>query len=289
MIDGIYDHLKQDFERVYKKLDDSPFTTRGLISYYDVLKAHYLISDYFIHEGEEVVYGLKDANTLGSALGRQVTGYGEYQKWKKPEEICATLFFGLVKNHAFHDANKRTALLTLLYQLYRFGRTIQVRQIEFENLAVNVAMSNYKNYKKFEKFKNKEDGEILFLADFIRSATRNIDKRFYPVTYQQLNTLLKRYDCYIEDATGNYADIMKIKQEKTLLGLGTKQRHVRMIQIGFPGWKRQVNPKALKEVLKACQLTDEHGIDSHSFFHDGEPLNALIDIYRGPLKRLKDR
>lgn len=289
MIEGIYDHLQKDFERAYKRVDDSPFTSRGLVSYYDVLKAHYLIADYFISEGEEVTYGLKDSNILGSALGRQITGYGEFQKWKEPVEICATLFYGLIKNHAFHDANKRTALLTLLYQLYRFGKTTTVRQVEFESLAVNVAMSNYRNYKKFEKFKNKEDGEILFLADFIRSATRNIDKKFYPVTFQQFNTLLKKHDCYIEDASGNYADIKKIRKEKGFLGLNTKEKHVRVLQIGFPGWKRQVNPKALKEVLKACELTEHHGVDSHSFFHNGEPLNALIDIYSGPLRRLKDR
>src|SRR5688572_5402496 len=111
MIEGIYNHLQKDFERVYKNIDDTPFISRNLISYYDVLKAHYLIADYFITEGEDFTYGVKDINTLGSALGRQVTGYESYIKWKKPEEICATLFYGLVNDHAFHDANKRTALL----------------------------------------------------------------------------------------------------------------------------------------------------------------------------------
>lgn len=287
MIEGIHPKLNSEFIREINMVDDEPFATNGLICFNDVLKAHYLIADYFIGEGEEVIFGVKDFNILGSALGRQITGFGTFQKWNKPEEICATLFYGLVKNHAFHDANKRTALLVLLYQIDRYGKTIKAKQIEFEDLAVNVANNNLTCYEKYKSFKDKEDGNISFIADFIKSRTRIIDKKSYVVTFQELNRLLKRHDCYIEDASGNYANVFKIEKNKGIFGNKTKPK--RVLQIGFPGWKKQVNGKALKELLKATNLTEENGVDSHAFFREAEPLGALIDQYSGPLKRLKDR
>lgn len=284
----ILPYLKQDFDRVYKKLDDTKFKELNLISYEDVLKAHYLIADYFHNDGEEIVYGVKDLNILGSALGRQLTGFGSYQKWNRSEEICATLFYGLIKNHAFHDGNKRTALLVLLYHLYRQGKTINVKQREFENLAVRIAADDYEAYRKFLKYKHMPDSKILFIADFLRNSTYSIDKKAYTITYQELDTLLRKYDCYLSDASGNFINVIKIKKEK-FLGVLNKEKPVRVLQIGFHGWKRQIHPKALKEVLKATELTAENGFDSQVFFKGAEPLYSLIDEYRGPLKRLKDR
>lgn len=286
MIDGIHEYLNQDFKRIYESLDDEPFISRGIISYNDVLKAHYLIANQFINEGETVTYGVKDKNILGSALGRQLTGLGGYSKWEKPEEICATLFYGLIKNHAFHDVNKRTALLTLLYQLHKFGRTIKVKQIEFERLAVNVADDNYETYNQFKKFKNKEDPEVLFIADFIHHSTRAIDKKYYLVTFHDFNRLLKRYNCYIEEVGGNFANVVKIKKKGWFV---KEDFHEKIKQIGFPGWKKQVDKNTLREVLKSAELTEKKGIDSEAFFKEGQPLSSLIDIYYKPLSRLRDK
>jgi len=281
--------LKEEYERTISQIVDDPFIGNGLINYIDVIKAHYLIADYFMNEGEETICGVKDFNILGSALGRQITGFGTYKKWTKPEEICATLFFGLIKDHAFHDANKRTALLILLYQLNRIGRTVNVKQKEFEDLAVDIAASDYSRYKRYKNFVKTQDPEVLFIADFIKKKTREIDKRYYPITFQEFDRLLRKHGCYLEDATGNYINVIKYVKEKGFLGFGSRSVPKVVFQIGFPGWKKQVNPKALKETLKACELTDDYGIDSQSFFFDADPLSALIDEYRGPLKRLKDK
>lgn len=281
--------IEEEYLRTVGRIEDDPFSDILLISYKDVIKAHYLIADYFINEGEETICGIKDFNILGSALGRQITGFGTYQKWTKTEEICATLFYGLIKNHAFHDANKRTALLVLLYQLHRQGRTIDVKQKEFEALAVAIAANKLSKYKRFENFKKHPDAEVLFIADFIRRSTRSIDKKYYTITFREFDVLLRKHGYFLEDATGNYINVFKVVKETSLLGLSTKYSHKKIFQIGFPGWKKQIGPKALKETLKACELTDEHGIDSQTFFFGADSLNALIDEYRGPLKRLKDK
>lgn len=86
-----------------------------------------------------MLIGVRDTNLLGSAIGRQNIRFGGKTKYTDKIDICATLFFGLVKNHSFSDGNKRTALLILLYQLGLFGYMPNVSQKKFEKLVVSVA------------------------------------------------------------------------------------------------------------------------------------------------------
>ena len=52
---------------------------------------------------------------------------------------------------------------------------------------------------------------------------------------------------------------------------------------------KEVNVKALKSILRATGLTPEKGFDSQVLFKDADPFEVLIDRYRGPLRRLKDK
>ena len=63
----------------------------------------------------------------------------------------------------------------------------------------------------------------------------------------------------------------------------------RVKQIGFPGWKKQIYPKAFKETLKALHFTPENGYDYSVFMEDAEPLYKIIQDYERPLSRLKDK
>lgn len=283
--------IQQEFERNLALIEDDPFDSEKMISYKEILKAHFLIIDFFSSNTESITYGVKDFNLLGSTLGRQLAGYGGFQKWKKPEEICATLFYGIVKNHAFHDANKRTGLLTLIYHLLKYGRTIDTQQKEFEKLALCVAadrLTDFKNFKE-RRYQKLEDKEIIFISDFIRRNTREIEKKYYPVTYQEFDKLLKRQGFHFEISNEGFVDVVGEATQKKFFGLIEQRYQKRYIQVGFPGWKRQINPKAVKEILKATGLTAENGIDSKVFFWDAEPLTGLIDQYRNPLIRLKDK
>lgn len=282
--------LQEEFDRHIEQVNEDPFAVdKKLICFREVIKAHYLIADYFMAEGEQIICGVKDMNILGSSLGRQVTGFGAFNKWESPEEKCATLFFGLIKNHPFHDANKRTALLTLLYHLSKLDRVIDTEQKEFENLAVNVAGDTYEGYKRFKRFREQSDKEVRFISDFLRKNTRKIDKQIYQITFQEFDTLLRKFDVFLENPHGNHIDVTQVKEKKKFFGLKIEKERRKIIQIGFPGWKKQVYPRTLKEVLRIANLTSEHGVDSQSFFKGVEPFGALIDQYSGPLKRLKDK
>ena len=53
----------------------------------------------------------------------------------------------------------------------------------------------------------------------------------------------------------------KQRKKKKFFGLLKRNKETRVLQIGFPGWKRQINPKAVKNVLKMCGLF-ENGLIS---------------------------
>ena len=50
--------LKQDYHYVVEKYKPKEYVPSGMISEMDVIRAHYLIADYFISEGDEVHYGI---------------------------------------------------------------------------------------------------------------------------------------------------------------------------------------------------------------------------------------
>jgi death-on-curing protein len=289
--------IKSEYERWFKKIgEEDPYSTVTSIGIHDVLRAHFLIADYFYDFGEGIGgVGPRSADLLHSAMSRQNVSLGQKEKWKDPVDKCATLFFGLVKNHSFHDGNKRTAFLTALYQLQKIGRWPEKPTVAspeprkaFEKLTVRVAGNKLDEYPKFKHFRDTEDPEVNFISEFFKRNTRRVDSRYYVITYNQLNTILTRYKCRLGNPSGNKIDVFKTIKDKNFWGK-TIEREVKCAQVGFPSWKTQVGKGAIGEVRRATGLTREKGVDSQAFFHGADQLEALIPIYHGPLKRLADK
>ncbi|MDX1454047.1 MAG: type II toxin-antitoxin system death-on-curing family toxin [Gammaproteobacteria bacterium] len=257
----------------------------------DVLRAHFLIVDHFYSEGRGIGgVGPRDPNLLHSAVYRQFVSFDGNDKWKDPFERCATLVYGLVKDHPFHDANKRTGLLVLLYFLARINRSPTIKQRPLENFVVDIAENNLKKRRvKKSSGRRSNDPEIIWIADFIRKNSRKRDNRYYTITYQELDQRLRDYGFCLDNPHKNFIDVCKIKSKRKF-GFGPKDTSLQKIaQIGFPGWKRQVGKGAISTVRREAKLTTEHGVDSESFFHGADPIYSLIDQYHAPLKRLAFR
>jgi death-on-curing family protein len=90
--------------------------------------------------------GPRSLDLLYSALSRQFTSYGGIRKWNGLYENCATLMFGLIMNHPFHDANKRTALLSTLSLLHRKRQIITLPQKKLDSLVVAIAGNQLRSY-----------------------------------------------------------------------------------------------------------------------------------------------
>lgn len=290
---NIHPLLLDDYKRTKQGIKNyEAFDKEGLIGFDEILRAHYLIADYFSDEEKGIVYGMKSETLLGSALGRQITGFGNIDKWKSPIEICGTLFYGLIKNHAFHDGNKRTAFLILIYHLEKYNLQFKDKNKKerIETLAVNVAANELDgNYERYQQFKHDEDAEVRFVIDYLERNTRKFNKRFYAVTFSDFNHLLGRFDVQLTNPHGGFIDVCQYKVPKSFLGLRTKKKWCKVYQIGFTGWKRKVGMKALRETLKAVNLTTSNGVDSEVFFKGADILAVLIDEYNDPLRRLKDK
>lgn len=272
--------------------DDDPYNANGNIGIRDVLRAHFLIADYFYGRG----YGMggigpKEPNLLHSAVYRQFTGFDGKDKWETSYERCATLIFGIVKDHPFHDGNKRTALLVLLFFLNRTNRTPTIGQKELEDFIVDIADNELKKYRRLQELEAKRnDPEIRFIADYLRRNSRLLDKRYYTITYKELDARLRDFQHCLNNPHKNYIDVCRIEESRGFLGLGTqKMRLVKVAQIGFPGWKSQVGKAAIATVRKETKLVPEKGIDSEIFYRGANPLYSLIAEYSGPLERLAHR
>jgi len=282
--------VKEEYERSLRIYSPRE-SVEGILSEKDVFDAHFLLADFFISTGELARFGILNFDMLSSAVARQFVGYGKESKWNDPYSKIATLTFGLTKDHAFQDGNKRTALLCMVLALHRQKRIMTCKKNELETLLVRIAANTMNEYKYFHRYQEKhgEDAVVVFTADFLRSKSRVINNKFRTLTYEEFNQKLKQYDVWLENPNGAFIDVMQKEKEKKLFGLIQKDKPVKRLQIGFPGMKRQINLKAVNCVLQATGLTPENGIDRQTFYEGTEPEYRLIEEYFEILKRLKDR
>lgn len=262
----------------------------------DVLRAHFMIADFFAKEGEGIGgFGPKDIHMLVSAIGRQHVSFGGQEKWTSVHEKAATLLFGMVMNHPFHDANKRTAFLSTVHYLYVHGFGVIVTEKEFEDITVLVADHGLDKFRRFKTLKKDGvgDPEVRFLAHYLKKSTRKIDKKQYLVTYRELEKILRRYDVLLENPKNNSIDVMRwedVTVKKGFFGKSRTTKEIRKVcSLGFPGWSKQVGKGRIAHIRKELGLTSEAGVDSQSFFYEVDDLSGLLAKYEGALRRLATR
>jgi death-on-curing protein len=214
-----------------------PYYSKFTIGLHEVFQAHFLLIDFFFDVGEGIGgVGPKNMNLLHSALSRQFAEYGGKPKWSDRIHICGSLMYGLIKNHPFHDANKRTASLTSILHLQKIGRTPVIAHNEFEDFTVDIAedsLHRYEGYNEFVQYGS--DADVMFIARYLKRATRQIDLRVKQITYNELNAIISKRNMYLDNPNGNRIDL--IRKE---VGFGP-ERHHRIAKIGFHGWSKEVS------------------------------------------------
>lgn len=286
--------LHEDYLRMSQLYPNIEQVSSPLINIDDILRAHYLICDYFRHTEEGVLCGVKSPDLLYSAVGRQIVSLGTMYKYTSPLDICSTLFFGLVKNHAFHDGNKRTALLVLLYQLSLYGRIPKCKANEIEKLTVDVAATNLldsenrylwdtQKYACSKELKEKTpDNAVTIISEFLRKNTTKRTFSYRSSTYKELITALERLGYIVEIDNGS---LLVYKMVRSLLG---KEKKLLKSSTSFHGVNREIRPKRLRKLMDDLGLSKEYP-NYNDFFSGDEPMSKLIAAYEGPLRRLKDK
>ena len=90
--------------------------------------------------------GIRDANLLESALESPFQSYGGEELYPSIQAKAARLCYGLVKNHAMIDGNKRIGVHAMLVFLTLNGYEVEYTQKELSDLILDVA-ANRKQYE----------------------------------------------------------------------------------------------------------------------------------------------
>lgn len=167
----------------------------------DVLAIHGGLIAFF-SEGEDPIDppGPRDATLLGSAISRPRTSLGNFDKYTTVEAKAAALFHSLVKNHAFHNGNKRTALVSMLAFLEKNGRRLraEVTDDEIFELVVNVADGTWPDPNL------SIDDVVESIAQWLRDRTTT---RTCKVSAMRVNDFLAKCEqagCRIIDASASW-------------------------------------------------------------------------------------
>lgn len=282
--------LRVEYDRLSKECPDiDGLSGSRLINVSDVLRAYFILADYFTDptsgdEVEHMLVGLRSYDLLASALGRQAVGFGGEKKYTKDMDICATLFFGMVKNHAFSDGNKRTALLILLYQLNLCGFIPVAAVDEFERLVVAVAASSLATeyVDAWEKCSTEEDREVRVISSLLRKMVSKKDNTYHiDITAREFCRALEELGVAC-DASGGKMHFTYIPQSKWDI-----YRDKKNYAIPFGGWTRVIGPQTARETMQQLGLYQQ--LPSYQSLLDGaSPMYQLVQQFEVPLRRLKD-
>jgi len=250
----------------------------------EVLRAHFLIAEFFDEE-ENGLGGLgprdNTGNLLHSAISRQFVSFGGVSKWTADFDIAATALFGLVKNHPFHDGNKRTALISVLHLLAKQGHTASVEKRRFETLVVSLANGRHRREDLYRHLRaetsSADDADVAYASSRLKMMTRPLDRSRRALTYRGINQLLKSHGYEMKKPHDNRIGIVRIKDERTI-------GHA-----GFPGMSKQVSKSDITKIRKMCKLQETDGYDSRAFFNGADGMDVLLSEYAAPLRRLAHR
>ena len=285
--------IKTEYERWMKKVGEKDiYATESTIGIHEVLRAHFLVCDYFYSKNDGLGgVGPKSLDLLHSAVYRQFISFGGKDKWTNEYQKVATLAYGIICNHPFHDANKRTGILIILLFLEKRKRSFTIRHREIEDMAIDIADHKLNKYRRFQQLqKNTTDPEVYFITDYLRKNTRSPESGYKSITYQQLNRRLQDFGYRFGNPHNNFIDVVRTKQKSTLFGFGKKESiDVKVCQVGFPGWKSQVGKGAIATIRREAKLRTQDGFDSGCFFNGLDPIPPLIDRYAGLLERLSHK
>ena len=88
------------------------------------------------------IHGIRDNTLLDSALQAPFQTFGQTDLYSTVQDKAVRLGYGLIKNHAMLDGNKRLGTHIMIVTLSLNGITLKYTQSELENEILNVANGN---------------------------------------------------------------------------------------------------------------------------------------------------
>lgn len=258
------------------------------LSVSEVLAIHECLVRDFAAAADPIGHGgVKSMGLLESAVvSRQHTGFQGTLKFRTPIANAATLGYGICQNHPFHNGNKRTSLVAMMCHLDKNGLTFDesISQDALYDFMLNVARHVYSRPER--NGEPDADHEVAAMAAWMERRVRRLDTRDVLVRYRELKKILVRHGFALEEPSGNSIEIVKYETSRGFLGIGKKTVRRRVWRMGNPGDGREVSRGELKQIRKACNLTEADGVDTQAFHAGSRPADYFIGRYRGALRRL---
>ncbi|MGF6508509.1 type II toxin-antitoxin system death-on-curing family toxin [Paraburkholderia sp. 32] len=110
----------------------------------DILYIHDVLVVVFENDGDPIspAGARNEGSLVESAANRPKTALGSTEKYRTVVAKAAALFHSLVKNHAFHNGNKRTALVSMIRFLDLNNMRIIATDQDLFDLVTNAAKGN---------------------------------------------------------------------------------------------------------------------------------------------------
>jgi death-on-curing protein len=261
----------------------------------DVLHIHDRVCRDFAHTDDPVdTPGPSDVGLLESAIARQWIGAGDWLKYDSVWSNAATLTFGLCCNHAFHNGNKRTALICMIAHLERNGHSLfGTKHAELYGMIKDVA--RHRLGVKDEPRRRRQppaaatrratDEEVADIARWLRKRARRIEHDERRITHRQLRKILGQHDLELRDPKNNAIAVCRRRQKRKGL-LRTVTVYERVCSIGYRGDGQLVSLRDIKTLRRECRLDEANGYDSQAFYKSDDPVDIWINDYRSVLERL---
>ena len=289
--------LNEKYQRLVKAYPDSPSIAHPLMNTSDVLRAYFILADYFTDPTadsavEPMLVEVLHMDMLVSALGRQTSSFMGKIKYRDALHICATLFYGLVKNHCFVDGNKRTALHTLLYQLDCYGYLPTTNTKEFERLTVAVAANTLETqyrhqWKKTREIADITDRRVETIYRCLKQLCAKKDNSFHiDITARDFIQAMNSIDGCSCEVEGNKIKVKRVIPRKIWIFNSTPIE--KAFTIPYHGATRTIGAETARNILVGLELYEQYP-DYRSLIEGNDARYMLIAQFEGPLRRLKDK
>lgn len=219
---------------------------------------------------------------LESACFHPQTASFNSLKYPTVESAAAALLYALVKNHAFHNGNKRTALVSVLAFLDVNG--MYPRQCSSQDLFDITLDTAEGRVAKDNPLKN-PDREVHALALWIGNKFRSRELGDRPLQWSKLKRILRDYGCRFDSLPGNRLNIDRTIERKTLWGTTTRRQLHSQVSCKNDGADADLG--TVKKLRSELLLDDKSGVDSREFYSKSqwEPSD-FVRRYRKILRRL---
>lgn len=231
---------------------------------------HWLLVDDFRRSKDPIdPPGVRSNDLLESAVHRTRTSLGQDSKYPTVPMAAAALLHAITNNHAFHNGNKRTALVATLAFLDINGVLLEVDQDQLFDYMVQIADHKVTDLQAPAGL---ADHEVLEIARWIHRHSRPISSEEKILKFHAFKAILAKYDCTFGHPTrGNRINI---------------RRHGRVSQVAYRNEGTDVDRNTIRKVRQDLGLTDAEGYDSAIFYEAAERIPEFIQNYRRTLDRL---